>query len=49
VVLRPEKVTELLGPDATVATARELVRHALGTNSLATLNIAKQTVEATHV
>ncbi|MFJ8043436.1 aromatase/cyclase [Kitasatospora sp. NPDC096147] len=45
VVLRPERITELLGPEATLETARELVRNALGRNSTATLNLAKQAVE----
>ncbi|CAO5192438.1 Granaticin polyketide synthase bifunctional cyclase/dehydratase [Frankia sp. AiPs1] len=49
VVLRPEKLTELLGPEATVAQAREAVRAALGANSRATLTLAKEAVEATHV
>lgn len=46
VVLRPEKLDEVLGAGTTVAQAREKVRTALGTNSLATLNTAKRTVEA---
>jgi aromatase len=37
VVIRPEKVTELLGPDATIAQAREMIRSSLGGNSRATL------------
>ncbi|GHF18878.1 hypothetical protein GCM10017786_60790 [Amycolatopsis deserti] len=49
VVLRPEKVTEVLGPEVTLASARQKVRAALGTNSLATLKLAKQNVEASRV
>ncbi|MCM3882379.1 aromatase/cyclase [Frankia sp. R82] len=49
VVLRPEKVTELLGPEATVARARDAVRATLGANSRATLTLAKKAVESTHV
>ncbi|WP_405010101.1 aromatase/cyclase [Kitasatospora sp. NBC_01539] len=45
VVLRPERVRELLGPDATLDTARELVRGALGRNSTATLVLAKEAAE----
>ncbi|MEU9558358.1 aromatase/cyclase [Streptomyces fumanus] len=47
VVLRPERVRDLLGPDATLNTARELVRGALGRNSLATLTLAKEAAERT--
>jgi uncharacterized protein YndB with AHSA1/START domain len=46
VVIRPEKVTEVLGPGGTVGKARELIRHALGTNSLTTLRQAKAAVES---
>jgi aromatase len=49
VVLRPEKVTDLLGPEATVAQARDAVRNTLGANSRATLALAKEAVEAAHV
>ncbi|MBT2415274.1 aromatase/cyclase [Streptomyces sp. ISL-12] len=45
VLLRPERVQELLGPDATLDTARDLVRKALGKNSTATLTLAKETAE----
>lgn len=50
VVLRPENIEPVLGPDADVATARRYVREALGRNSTATLNLAKQHAEsAVHV
>ncbi|MEU3983413.1 aromatase/cyclase [Streptomyces sp. NPDC026672] len=45
VVLRPERVRELLGPRATLETARDLVRTALGRNSTATLSLAKEAAE----
>ncbi|GHH93230.1 aromatase/cyclase [Streptomyces capillispiralis] len=45
VVLRPERVRELLGPEATLDTARDLVRQALGRNSRATLTLAKEAAE----
>ena len=45
VVLRPEQVHELLGPRATLETARDLVRTALGANSTATLTLAGQAAE----
>ncbi|GJF33146.1 actinorhodin polyketide synthase bifunctional cyclase/dehydratase [Kitasatospora sp. NE20-6] len=45
VVLRPERIRELLGPDATLDTARALVRGALGRNSTATLVLAKEAAE----
>ncbi|MFE7767746.1 aromatase/cyclase [Streptomyces sp. NPDC057438] len=45
VVLRPERVRELLGPEATLETARDLVRQALGRNSTATLTLAKEAAE----
>jgi ribosome-associated toxin RatA of RatAB toxin-antitoxin module len=45
VVIDPDAVTDALGPDATVEDARAAVRHALGTNSLTTLNHAKEYVE----
>ncbi|MGW1669309.1 aromatase/cyclase [Streptomyces sp. NPDC002324] len=47
VVLRPERVRELLGPEATLGTARDLVRRALGRNSTATLTLAKEAAERT--
>lgn len=49
IVLREEKVTEVLGPDATVAEAGERVRRALSTNSAATLRVAKEIVESARV
>ncbi|RMB82959.1 aromatase/cyclase [Streptomyces shenzhenensis] len=45
VVLRTDRVQELLGPDATIDTARDLVRSALGKNSTATLTLAKEAAE----
>ncbi|MFF7551904.1 aromatase/cyclase [Streptomyces olivaceus] len=45
VVLRPERVRELLGPDATLDTARDLVRASLGRNSTATLGLARAAAE----
>jgi aromatase len=49
VVIRPEKVPDVLGPDGTVDRAGELVRHALGTNSLTTLRYAKRAAEGLNV
>lgn len=46
VVLRAENITSVLGPDADVAAARTFIRDALGTNSRATLELAKQYAEA---
>lgn len=46
VVLRPENIAKILGPDAGVAEAREYVQGALSTNSRATLNHAKAYAEA---
>ncbi|KFF97884.1 cyclase [Streptomyces scabiei] len=45
VVLHPERVREVLGPEATLETARDLVRNALGTNSTATLALAREAAE----
>lgn len=45
VVIDPDAVPTVLGPQATVADAREMVRAALGTNSLATLRLAKDYAE----
>jgi len=45
VVLRTENIAAVLGPDATVAQAREYVTTALSTNSLATLGHAKAHAE----
>ncbi|MFY1583632.1 aromatase/cyclase [Micromonospora sp. WMMD734] len=41
VVLRPERIEELLGPGATLAATRELVQHNLSTNSIRTLEQAR--------
>ncbi|MET8155759.1 aromatase/cyclase [Sphaerisporangium sp. NPDC005289] len=46
VVIRPEAVKELLGPDATLAEARTRVRQALSANSTTTLRHAKSFVES---
>lgn len=46
VVLRPENITTILGPDAGVAEAREYVRNALGANSRATLGYAREYAES---
>ncbi|MFI1567888.1 aromatase/cyclase [Streptomyces sp. NPDC020490] len=46
VVLRPENIQKILGPEAGVAEAREYVRTALSTNSRATLGHAKAYAEA---
>ncbi|WP_405625351.1 aromatase/cyclase [Streptomyces sp. NBC_01396] len=48
VVLDPEGVRSALGPEATLAEARALVRKALGTNSSTTLRHAKQFAEEVH-
>ncbi|WKD32276.1 aromatase/cyclase [Streptomyces xanthophaeus] len=45
VVLRPERVREVLGPEATLEDARRLVRGSLGRNSTATLLLAKAHAE----
>jgi aromatase len=45
VTLDRDGIKSLLGPEATVAEARAMVRRALGTNSLATLRHAKAFVE----
>lgn len=49
VVLRPERIAEMLGETATLDDARRRVREALGANSLTTLGVAKRTVEAASV
>lgn len=49
VVLDPDKVREALGPQATLAEARQKVRHALGSNSSVTLRHAKAYAEASRV
>ncbi|MFI9157287.1 aromatase/cyclase [Kitasatospora aureofaciens] len=45
VVLNPEAVPTVLGPDATAATARRFIREAAGGNSRATLGLAKRFAE----
>ncbi|WP_299527730.1 aromatase/cyclase [uncultured Streptomyces sp.] len=49
VVLRPDRVRELLGEQAVLEDARRLVRTSLGTNSTATLNLAKAYAEGAAV
>lgn len=46
VVIRPENITAILGPDAGVADAKDYVQAALSTNSRATLGHAKDYAEA---
>jgi aromatase len=46
VVLNPQAIPRILGPDATVADAREYVHSALSTNSLATLGHARAYAES---
>ncbi|MEB8337533.1 aromatase/cyclase [Streptomyces endophyticus] len=46
VVLNPDNITKVLGPDAGVPDARDFVRKALGANSRATLEHAKSYAEA---
>ena len=48
VVINPHTVRDVLGADATVSDARKAVRAALGTNSLATLRLAKAHAENGH-
>lgn len=49
VVLDPEGVRTVLGPEATLAEARDLVRKTLGANSSTTLRHAKRFAEEVHV
>ncbi|MFI7529532.1 aromatase/cyclase [Nocardia salmonicida] len=46
VIVEATRITEILGPDAGVAEARNFLREALGGNSRATLNHAKNYAEA---
>ncbi|WKG12483.1 aromatase/cyclase [Nocardia sp. PE-7] len=46
VIVEAARITEILGPDAGVAEARNFLREALGGNSRATLNHAKNYAEA---
>ncbi|MEU4415822.1 aromatase/cyclase [Nocardia salmonicida] len=46
VIIEAARITEILGPDAGVAEARNFLREALGGNSRATLNHAKNYAEA---
>jgi aromatase len=46
VVLNPDNITRILGPDAGVAEARAFIREALGNNSRTTLQYAKEYAEA---
>jgi len=45
VVIRPEEITCVLGPEGTLDRARELIRTSLGANSLTTLRCAKEATE----
>lgn len=45
-VLNTQNIAKVLGEDAGIAQAREFIRHALGTNSRATLGHAKEYAEA---
>jgi aromatase len=45
VIINTDNIAKVLGPDADVAQAKEFVRKALGGNSLATLNHAKEYAE----
>lgn len=45
VIIRPDRIVPVLGVDATVADARAFVRDALGTNSRATLALARDYAE----
>jgi aromatase len=46
VVINPDNITAILGPDADIARARDFVRTALSTNSTATLGYAREYAEA---
>lgn len=46
VVIRPEMVTELLGPSATLTQAKTMIQNALGANSRKTLASTKKAVES---
>jgi aromatase len=46
VIIKPENITKILGPDAGVSEARTFIRDALGNNSRATLGHAKDYAEA---
>ncbi|MFF2045696.1 aromatase/cyclase [Kitasatospora sp. NPDC058170] len=48
VVLNPEAIPAVLGPDATIASARAFIRQAAGGNSRATLALAKRFAEERH-
>lgn len=45
VMIRPDKVSQLLGPNGTVERAGELIRQALGNDSLITLHEAREMLE----
>ncbi|AKU15497.1 aromatase/cyclase [Luteipulveratus mongoliensis] len=49
VVVRQDQIASVLGPDATLADATAAVRKALSANSLATLGLAKQSLEQAQV
>ncbi|GGS05484.1 actinorhodin polyketide synthase bifunctional cyclase/dehydratase [Streptomyces humidus] len=46
VVVKEEAVVKVLGPDATLDTARNFIRAAAGGNSMATLTLLKESVES---
>ncbi|MET8426898.1 aromatase/cyclase [Nocardia sp. NPDC004860] len=46
VIIKPDRITDVLGPDAGVEEARLFIRDALGANSRATLNHARAYAEA---
>ena len=46
VVIRPEVIPKVLGPDGTVQLAREKIQHALSTNSMTTMQHAKKAAES---
>ncbi|NYH77578.1 aromatase [Actinopolyspora biskrensis] len=46
VVINPDNITSILGPEADIVEAREFIRDALGNNSRATLGHAKDYAEA---
>jgi len=45
VMIRPEVVTKVLGPNGTVQEARQKIQHALSTNSMTTMQHAKKAAE----
>ena len=45
VVIRPDVVPKVLGPNGTVQEARQKIQHALSTNSMTTMQHAKKAAE----